>query len=454
MNLQELAEACGGRLLYEGTLSKQDCTSVVIDSRLVKEGSVFIAAAGERVDGHRFIDACFTQGALGVVCERLPENPQGPCILVPDSLTALREIAAYYRSGLDVLVVGITGSVGKTSTKEFVASVLSQKFRVHKTQGNYNNEIGLPLTVLQMTQETQIAVLEMGISHFGEMHRLSEVAKPDVCILTNIGQCHLEFLGSRQGILKAKTEIFDFIQEDGRVIINGDDDCLVTIGSVKGRAPIRFGLSEGDIYATDVVSKGLFGSEAVIHTPEESFPVQIPLPGEHMIYNAMAATAAGLLFHMSSGEIAAGIAAVPAVDGRSHIIRLADKVIIDDCYNANPVSMRSAIDLLASADGRKVAVLGDMFELGEEEAALHAGIGEYAAKKGVDCLICAGALSRHMYEEAGIEAGNLHWFEDKEAVLRQIDTLLKPGDTVLIKASHGMGFEKLVRHLEGKEDSR
>lgn len=293
--------------------------------------------------------------------------------------------------------------MGKTSTKEFVASVLSQKYRVHKTLGNYNNEIGVPLTVLSMPEDTEVAVLEMGINHFGEMHNLSRIARPDICIMTNIGQCHLEFLGSREGILKAKSEIFDFMGEDGAVCVNGDDDMLSTIKEVKGKPPVTFGLSSScRIYAADIAGRGLLGSEAVIHDRKAgiSFNAKIPLPGGHMVYNALAATAAGRLLGLTPEEISKGIAAVEGVSGRSHIIELADKVVIDDCYNANPVSMEAALDLLLQADGRTVAVLGDMFELGKEEAKLHERVGGYAVEKGVDCLICTGKLSRHMYEGA------------------------------------------------------
>ncbi len=334
--------------------------------------------------------------------------------------------------------------------------MLSMKYKVHKTLGNYNNEVGVPLTVLSMPEDTEVAVLEMGINHFGEMHNLSRIARPDICIMTNIGQCHLEFLGSREGILKAKSEMFDFMKEDGNVCINGDDDMLASIKEVKGKKPVTFGLSEQcRVYATDIKGKGLFGSEAVIHGNGESFAVQIPLPGEHMVYNALAAAAAGQLLGLTPEEIRDGIAAVESVSGRSHIVKLPDKVLIDDCYNANPVSMEAAIDLLLQADGRRVAVMGDMFELGEQEKEMHARVGKYAADKGVECIICAGKLARCIYEGARETAGErkdgpaaeIFYFEDRESLLEGINQILKPGDTILIKASHGMGFEKVVEQL-------
>lgn len=458
MTLTNIARACNGRLIYPAEDSRKEtehaeAAGVVVDSRKAGENFIFVATKGERVDGHRFIPDVFAKGALGVVCEKEPESLPGPCIVVEDSFEALKQIGEFYRQQLPVKVVGITGSVGKTSTKEFVAAVLSMKYKVHKTLGNYNNEVGVPLTVLSMPEDTEVAVLEMGINHFGEMHNLSRIARPDICIMTNIGQCHLEFLGSREGILKAKSEMFDFMKEDGSVCINGDDDMLASIKEVKGKKPVTFGLSEQcRVYATDIKGKGLFGSEAMIHGNGESFAVQIPLPGEHMVYNALAAAAAGQLLGMTPEEIRDGIAAVESVSGRSHIVKLPDKVLIDDCYNANPVSMEAAIDLLLQADGRRVAVMGDMFELGEQEKEMHARVGKYAAEKGVECIICAGKLARCIYEGAREAAGErkdgpaaeIFYFEDRESLLEGINQILKPGDTILIKASHGMGFEKVV----------
>ena len=456
MTLKEIAVACGGIYYGDDESYYKEVSSVVIDSRKVEKDCLFIAIRGARVDGHMFIPQTIRDGALCALSEKRIENASYPYILVTSCEQALKDIAEHYRKSLNLKVVGVTGSVGKTSTKEFVAAVLAQKYKVHKTQGNYNNEIGVPLTVLSMPGDTEVAVLEMGINHFGEMHNLSRIARPDICIMTNIGQCHLEFLGSREGILKAKSEIFDFMDEDGSVCVNGDDDMLASIKEVKGKKPVTFGLSEEcQVYATDIRGKGLFGSEAVIHGNGESFAVQIPLPGEHMVYNALAATAAGLLLGLKPEEIRDGIAGAESVSGRSHIVKLADKVLIDDCYNANPVSMEAAVDLLLQADGRRVAVMGDIFELGEQEKEMHARVGKYAVDAGVECVICAGTLARCIYEgavKAAEEkntgaAGAVFYFEDRESLLKGIEEILRPGDTVLIKASHGMGFEKIVEQL-------
>lgn len=450
ITLNNIAEVCEGQLYYmKGCLSDRTAEGVVIDSRLVRPGCIFIATKGERVDGHRFIPDVFAKGALAVICEKLPEEDLGPCILVKDSFVALRQAAAFYRRQLDIKVVGITGSVGKTSTKEFIASVLAKRYKVHKTAGNFNNEVGLPLTVLGIQDSDEIAVLEMGIDNFGQMHRLSEVARPDICVMTNIGQCHLENLIDRDGILRAKSEIIDFMNPEGTLVVNGDDDKLATIREVYGKTPVTFGMQRfNQIWADGIENLGLFGSRAVLHLGQDTLNVEIPLPGGHMIYNAMAAAAVGRQLGLTAGEIAAGIRDVEAVAGRSHLIKVGDKVIIDDCYNANPVSMRAAIDLLATADTRKVAILGDMFELGEEEIAMHAGVGRYAAEAGIDCMICVGRLSKAMYEAAVSVGGNAYYFETRDALMEVLLSILKDGDTILVKASHGMEFEKIVAFLQ------
>ncbi|MGF7146118.1 UDP-N-acetylmuramoyl-tripeptide--D-alanyl-D-alanine ligase [Anaerotaenia torta] len=453
MTLTQIANACNGKLY--GDDPGYEIAGAAMDSRKIEKDYLFIASVGERVDGHSFIPQVFEKGAMAVLCEKIPVSPKGPYILVDSSFEALKSIAAWYRSQLDIKVVGITGSVGKTSTKEFISSVLSQKYRVLKTEGNFNNEIGLPLTVLNIREYHDIAVLEMGISDFGEMHRLSKIARPDICVITNIGQCHLENLGSREGILKAKTEIFDFMSENGRVCVNGDDDMLATISEVKGIPPVRFGLGrDNDITASEISAKGLRGSSCTIRMGAQSFSAEIPLPGGHMIFNALAATAVGSLLDMTIQEIFTGIASVKPIGGRSNILHLEQWTIIDDCYNANPVSMKAALDLLGTADTRKVAILGDMGELGDNEKALHREVGEYAAASGIDLLICVGALSLNMYEGAQEQPGSIPlagnvYCATREELLKALPGLLKQGDTLLVKASHFMGFEEVVKFLSG-----
>ena len=454
MTLANIAVCLGQPLCQAEGKEQLEITGAVLDSRKVEPGFAFFATRGERVDGHSFIPQVAEKGAALVICEEAP-TVKVPYIIVDNTFLALKKVAAFYREQLDIPIIGVTGSVGKTSTKEMIAAGLSTKFNALKTQGNFNNEVGLPLTILSIREEHEAAVVEMGINHFGEMHRLSEVAKPDVCVITNIGQCHLEFLGSREGILKAKSEIFDFMNPEGYVCINGDDDMLATIKEVHGHKPVTYGLTmKSDVYVTDSESKGIFGSKATIYLNDETFDVEIPLPGEHMVMNALAATCVGDLLGLKPEEIAEGIKNVKPVGGRSNLIVLEDRMILDDCYNANPVSMKAAIDLLNLANTRKVAILGDMFELGEGQERMHGEIGTYAVETGIDVLVCVGELSRHMFNEATLTRAGLKkdmqifYMKDTKEVVEKIELILEKGDTILVKASHSMGFSEIVKELQ------
>lgn len=472
LTIGEIAKACGGQLY---TVTEDTCVEgVVLDSRKIGPGMVFVATEGARVDGHRFIPQVFQAGASLVITQKTPEQvkaqcgvsgPWGSYILVEDSFAALKKIAAAYRSKLSIPIVGITGSVGKTSTKEFIAGVLSQRFKVLKTEGNFNNEVGVPLTLLQIGKEHEAAVVEMGISDFGEMHRLSEMVRPTVCVITNIGQCHLENLKSREGILKAKTEIFDFMAQDAEICLNGEDDMLRTIRQVRGSRPSFFGLGgweEETVYADHIVEKGLWGSEAVLHiAPDCSFTVQVPLPGKHMVINAAAAACVGYKLGLTAEEIAKGISSVQPVGGRNNLLRLEKYTVIDDCYNANPVSMEAALDLLSMADTEKIAILGDMFELGENSPRMHEQIGIYAVRSRVDRLFCVGENSRRMFEAAQATAESrtdggtkteASYFGSTEEFLKALrlegEQMLPENSTILVKASHSMNFTKIVEALQ------
>lgn len=458
MTLENIEKACGGRYIGTEAEKKTEVLGVVIDSRQVESGYLFVAIPGEKVDGHKFIPDVFAKGAAAVLSEQQLEDPAGPYILVESTTKALRDLAEYYRKSLDIKVVGITGSVGKTSTKEMIASVLSEKYRVLKTEENYNNEIGLPLTIFKIRAEHEVAVLEMGISEFGEMHRLATMANPDICVITNIGLCHLENLKTRDGILKAKTESFAHLKKDGIAILNGDDDKLSTVRQVGDKEPVFYGMEEKmeyredakkSVYATGVENLGLYGMQARIHTPEGERDVRIPIPGEHNVYNALAATAVGLSLGLSLDQISSGILKAKTIGGRTNLLNTGSMTVIDDCYNANPVSMKASIDVLATAEGRKIAVLGDMGELGENEKKLHYEVGEYLAKKEIDVLFCAGELSEEIAKAAQKESKTceVYYFKTREALLEQLLPFLKKGDTVLVKASHFMEYPKIVKAL-------
>ncbi len=466
MTIERMAQACGAQI--RGNMPQDSgvtAAAIVTDSRQVTPGSVFVALPGERVDGHDFIPQVFAAGALAVVCERVPEHADGICLVVSSSRDALRHLAACYLDELAIPVVGITGSVGKTSTKEMIASVLSQRYRVHKTAGNFNNEIGLPLTVFGLREEHEVAVLEMGISDFGEMSRLAEVARPKVSVITNIGICHLENLGTRDGILKAKTEVFDYLREGASVVLNGDDDKLCTIGAVHGTAPMFYGMGEAvpegaayghkTIYADAVEDHGLRGIDFDLHLPEGTHRVHVAIPGMHNVYNAMAAAAVGRALGLSAQEICAGIEAARTIGGRTNLIEANGYLVIDDCYNANPVSMRAAIDVLTQGEGRTIAVLGDMGELGADEKQLHYEVGAYLAQKHIDWLFAAGELSQELVrgvsEYPDFTTQYDYFGTDTEALLTRVCAFVQPGDTILVKASHFMNYPRIVKALTEKK---
>lgn len=446
LDIKTICEVCGGKLVGDPDIKINRITT---DSRKAKDGSLFAAIVGEKVDGHDYIDSAVRSGAAAVIVEKEPKETKISYVLVGSTLKALQNIAAYMLKKAAIPVVGIGGSVGKTSTKEAVASVLAQKFSVLKTEGNFNNDLGLPLTVFELTEDNDIAVLEMGISDFGEMHLLSSIARPDICILTNIGDCHLENLGDRAGVFKAKTEMFDYMKQDGHIILNGDDEYLSKVDEVNGIRPVFYGLnSKNDVWADNIKNVGIRGVSCGIHTKSGDISVLVPKPGIHAVYNSLAATSAGLITGLSLEEIKSGIEAQESVSGRFNIIDENSLEIIDDCYNANPMSMKASLGILAKADTRRVAILGDMGELGADEAELHAQVGRFAAQQDIDVVVCIGKLSRNILDEAvknstttGMFFDNIESFEDK------LDTIIHKGDTVLVKASHFMHFERIVEDL-------
>ena len=450
MTLQAIASAVGGKL-YNGEGYETITTKgVVIDSRQVEDGYLFIAIKGERVDGHNFVDDVFNKGALAVVSEK-ELDIEKPYILVNSSTEALKDMAKFYRDNLDVKLIGITGSVGKTSTKEFIATVLSEKYSVLKTEGNFNNEIGLPLTILKIRDHHEIAVIEMGISHFGDMKPLGIIANPDVCVITNIGYCHLEHLKDRDGVLKEKTSMFNYAKENAEYILNLDDDKLATIKDVNGKKPIYISYNNKNAYAyvSDTLCSGIEGTKCIINVCDKEKEINIPLPGKHMVLNALTACAIGSLFDVNLDMMKNGIEKLEPVGGRVNIIKTDKYTLIDDCYNANPVSMKASIDVLTYASGRKVAILGDMFELGKDEKILHGSIGEHIANTSIDVLVTIGDLSNNIDEYAisnGYKGEVIH-FDTLDEFMLNCSNILIEGDTVLVKASHGMHLEKIINSL-------
>ena len=441
ITLGAVAEACGGMLHGDPDTV---ITSIYTDSRKVESGSLFAAIPGERVDGHDFIPGCIEKGASAILCEKAPEG-EIPYVLTDSTLVALKGIAEYYRSLFSIPFIGITGSVGKTSTKEFISSVLSQKYRVHKTAGNFNNELGVPLTLFGLEESHEVAVIEMGISGFGEMTRLSKMVRPDVSVITNIGCCHLENLIDRDGVLRAKTEMFTYLSESGTIILCGDDDKLATVTEYHGVTPVFYGFDSAfPYYAKDIVEKGLEGIACTLCHNESEISVIIPAIGRHMVLNALCAMAVGKTLGLTDDEIKRGIELFQNVGSRSRILHLNGYTVIDDCYNANPTSTCAGLLTLSKVAGRKVAVLGDMNELGVDERTLHHEVGAYAREHGIDLLIAVGELSQKTAEGFGV--GAVH-YDTVDDCIAAIGGYLNPGDTVLIKASHSMHFEKIVEAL-------
>ncbi|MCR5627395.1 MAG: UDP-N-acetylmuramoyl-tripeptide--D-alanyl-D-alanine ligase, partial [Lachnospiraceae bacterium] len=380
LTVENIVKAVEGTLIGNINDPGMTVSEVCMDSRKVVPGCLFIAVKGERVDSHKFIPEVVKNGAAAVIGE-VDTSCDVPYIKVESGFTALEKLAGFYRSGMELPIVAITGSVGKTSTKEAVAAVLSAKYNVLKTAGNLNNNIGLPQTVLSIRDEHSAAVVEMGISHFDEMERMSLSAKPDIAVITNIGVSHIEYLGSREGILKEKSHIFDHLKKDGIAVVNGDDDLLSKLDEsrVFSHRIYKYGMKEDalDAKAVNVKNHGLKGSDfdvRIIRDGKEKTikSLHTPLPGDHMVMNGVCAALIGDLLGLNEDEIIKGLRENKGMAGRSNIINTDKYTIIDDCYNANPASTEAALELLKLADTRKVAILGDMYELGEGERQMHA----------------------------------------------------------------------------------
>lgn len=446
--VRDALAACNGQFYGDESALERVVTSVSSDSRTAKVGVLFVAFKGARADGHSFMAACLQNGAACCISERAPINAQEtPCIVVPSSLAAVGALAAWQRMRHDIPVIGITGSVGKTTTKEMISAVLSRKFKTHKTEKNFNNELGVPQTLFAMPEDSQAAVIEMGISDFGEMTRLSHIVRPNIAVISIIGDSHLEFLHDRAGVLRAKSEIFSTMQPDDLAILNGDDAYLK--GYSTGIRTLTYGRDAGnDFVATDIENLAGNGIRMRIWHHGSSFSVHIPAFGAHMVYAALAGCACGWAMGMSDEEIAAGISDYRTVGDRAKLIDTGKLTVISDCYNANPNSSASAIDSLVTLTGRKVCILGDMLELGENTRALHAEIGKKAAESGVDLLIACGELSASTYEGAKQAGGNAVYFADKKAAIEALKNWIQAGDRVLVKASHSMAFEDFVAALE------
>lgn len=438
-------------LAVKGALLQGDgqmmVSTVTTDSRRIEEGALFIPLVGERFDGHDYIDMALQSGAAGCFTSKLPfETVEGKFyILVEDTLLALKALASWYRGEFNIPMVQITGSAGKTTTKEMVASVLSQKFSTLKTEANFNNAIGTPQTLLRLDDTHEAAVIETGMNHFDEIRYLGDMVRPDVAIITNVGDAHVENLGgTRLGVLQAKSEIFDNLKSDGLAVLNGDDALLRELRP--NFHTVLCGKGENcHVRVSDIVERGIEGMDCTITTEKATYAVHIPSPGAFMIYPASMAVAVGEHLGLTAEEIVRGIAAYTSVGSRMRVVRKDSRIIIDDCYNANPQAMAQALETLAKTHvPRRMAVLGDMGELGALTEQAHREIGALTAKLQLDTVVAVGEKSR------AILAGNRDalWFATLEEALPTILEQFTDGTAVLVKASHAMNFPKIVKELE------
>lgn len=441
---REICAAVGGTLLQD---SGAPVTGVTTDSRAVQPEQLFIPLVGERFDGHAYISKALDGGAAGCLTAAAPETllPGKLYIQVADTRLALKALASWYRDKFDLPVVQVTGSAGKTTTKEMIASVLSQRYNTLRTEGNFNNDIGAPLTLLRLMPEHQAAVIETGMNHFGEIRYLGEMVRPDIAVITNVGDAHIENLGNtRQGILRAKCEIFENLTPEGIAVLNGDDELLNTV--TLPQTILRCGVGDGcGVRVTDIDDRGLEGVACTVTIEGEHYRLTTSAPGRYMVYPMAMAAAIGRRLGLTGEEIAAGVAAYTTVGSRMHLIRLpGERLVIDDCYNANPQSMAEGLRMLAASPARhRVAVLGDMGELGQLTAQAHRDMGALTRRLGLTAVAVGEKM--HALTETDPQA---QWFATVEEAMPAIRQLFTPGTAVLVKASHAMHFERIVKELE------
>jgi len=455
LTLFQIAQLAGA------SLSSGDGTAVInkvsSDSRMIKPGELFVALRGENFEGHDFVEASAKAGATGALVElnwtgNVPNN--FALLRATDTLQAYQTLAANYRRSLALKVLAITGSNGKTSTKDFAASVLARRFRVTKTEGNFNNHVGLPRTILEATSDDEVAVWEIGMNHPGEIAALSKIATPDAAIITNIGVAHIEFMGSREAIATEKGALAEAVGPQGTVVLNADDPFSERIAA-RTRAKVVFAGTTGGAVQAIEIRQGTEGSEFTIVEGAHRCRAQLPVAGSHMVQNALLAVAAGRAFGLSIEDCAAGLAAAPLTKARLQIKEIGGVHFLDDSYNANPDSMKAALRTLVELDteGKRIAVLGEMRELGAESERGHREIGETAATLGVDQLITIGDVAELIAE--GARAGGLNKVSSARSTAeaaRLLGEIAEPGDLVLIKGSRAARTEEVIEHF-GSQNS-
>ena len=449
ITLAQAAQWCGGTV--DPKYAQISFLGASNDSRSVKPGQLFVALEGVR-DGHDFIPAALAAGAAAVLCSH--SGGDFPAIVVKDTRKALGDIAREERKRLNVKVVGVTGSVGKSTTKEMIVGILSQKYRTGKTPVNHNNDIGMPMAILALPEDTEVAVLEMGMNHFGEMAYLTSIAAPDIAVITNIGTMHIEHLGSREGILHAKLAILQGLRPGGHLIYNGDEPLLWNLRGSGSTAPHYFGLENPACDVKGSVRQEAEGcTELAVTAGEESFQVCLPVEGRHFVSDALAAVAVARLLEVPVEGIRQGLAGFRSMEGRQEIYEAGGYTIIRDCYNAGPESMAASLTVLGKKNGRRIAVLGDMLELGVCTQAEHYRVGRIAAGK-CDLLLALGKNAGRVVNGAitgGMRPVDAMAFDSAPELVRVLRAKARPGDIILFKGSRGMKMEQVLdQFLEKK----
>ena len=448
LTFKELVDAINGEVLVDN--SNKEFDGIAIDSRKVEKNNIYWAIKGEHFNGNDFAVNALKDGATIAIVEEVnfdihtAEN-LGIIIKVPSTLQALLDLGSYYRNKLDIKIIGVTGSTGKTSTKDLVAALLSDKYKVFKTKGNYNSEIGLPLMIMQLTSEYDVAVLEMGMSHLGDIDLLAKVATPDIAVITNIGITHIENLKTQENILKAKMEIINYFNENNILIVNGEDEKLCKINKSSFKVE-KIGYNhEYDVYASNIILREE-ETEFLAHANGEKAVFTLPMAGKHNVLNSMLAIAVAKNLGVTFEEMKSGLKNIEATSMRLQLIKKDNITIVNDCYNASPDSMKSSLDVIKTYKGfRKVAILGDMYELGTKTEEAHIEVGEYAKDK-VDLLIAIGENINNY--EKGFESKNIKLYKTKDECIIDLPKLINTGDIILVKASRGVKLEDIVLELE------
>lgn len=445
---QKIAEITDGEYIDNEHAYGVTIMGAVRDNRDVKPGNLFVCIRGERVDGHSYANSAFRSGAACCLAERVIPEAQGPYVLVGSTLEAIKKLGAYYRSLFSIPVIGITGSVGKTTVKEMIAATLESKFHVLKTPKNLNNELGVPLTLLSLDKDHEAAVIEMGISDFGEMSRLAQMVRPDIFIITKIGYSHIKELGDLRGVLRAKSEAFACMKQDGIAVLNGDDDILWEYDP--GIRRITFGVDKrNDFRAENINTESTDAVTCDIAYDTGRFTVRIPSYGSHLAPLSAAAAVTGRLLGLKDEEISRGLLSYKPVTGRANVSDTGSITLINDCYNANPHSVKAALTSLSALPTRRIAILGDMLGLGEQSSRLHRDIGAFAARCGIDIFICCGEMAELIYNDYNSSGGGkAYLYPAKADLITALPGLILKGDNVLVKASRAMKFEEITDYLE------